>query len=59
MVTLPDNGNGKGKSGYAAYPQGNSWIFGGNRVYTSTTGGNKPHNNMPPYTAVYIWKRAS
>lgn len=24
---------------------------------TSNTGGSKPHNNMPPYLAVYIWKR--
>lgn len=24
---------------------------------TSTTGGNKPHNNMPPYTVIYIWER--
>ena len=21
------------------------------------TGGSKPHNNMPPYLAVYVWKR--
>jgi microcystin-dependent protein len=24
---------------------------------TSTVGHNKPHNNMPPYLAVYMWKR--
>lgn len=24
---------------------------------TEYTGGNQPHNNMPPYLAVYIWKR--
>lgn len=23
----------------------------------SSAGGNQPHNNMPPYVAVYIWKR--
>lgn len=23
------------------------------------TGGDQPHNNMPPYLAVYIWKRIS
>lgn len=25
--------------------------------YTAETGGSQPHNNMPPYLAVYIWKR--
>ena len=24
---------------------------------TTATGGNQPHNNMPPYLAVYMWKR--
>lgn len=26
---------------------------------TQDTGGTKPHNNMPPYLAVYMWKRVS
>lgn len=26
-------------------------------VITNDTGGNQPHNNMPPYLAVYIWHR--
>lgn len=28
-----------------------SWLNIGN------TGGNQPHNNMPPYLTVYMWKR--
>lgn len=24
---------------------------------TKSTGGNQPHNNMPPYLTVYMWKR--
>ena len=28
-------------------------------VRTSLVGGSQPHNNMPPYLAVYIWKRVS
>ena len=27
--------------------------------YTNYVGGNQPHNNMPPYLAVYMWKRVS
>lgn len=30
----------------------------GDADYT-LSGGNQPHNNMPPYIAVYIWKRVS
>lgn len=26
---------------------------------TGTSGGNQPHNNMPPYLAVYMWKRTA
>ena len=26
---------------------------------TSASGGSQPHNNMPPYLAVYMWKRIS
>ena len=27
--------------------------------YTSFMGGSKPHNNMPPYLTVYMWKRVA
>lgn len=30
-----------------------------NKWETSKTGGDKPHNNMPPYKAVYIWVKIS
>lgn len=26
---------------------------------TSETGGGQPHNNMPPYLAVYVWQRTA
>ena len=28
-------------------------------VHLGKAGGNQPHNNMPPYLAVYMWKRVS
>ena len=31
----------------------------GYRVATTYNGGNQPHNNMPPYIAVYVWKRTA
>ena len=31
----------------------------GTSVTTSTSGGNTAHNNMPPYLAVYVWKRTA
>lgn len=33
----------------------------GQEFYNSikSAGGDKPHNNMPPYLAVYVWKRTA
>ncbi len=33
--------------------------YGSKIESTHLTGGNKPHNNMPPYLAVYVWKRTA
>lgn len=34
--------------------------YDSSRTYqTSNTGGNQPHNNMPPYLAVYMWQRTA
>mgnify|MGYP003515836120 CR=1 FL=1 len=27
--------------------------------YTNAAGNSKPHNNMPPYLSVYVWKRTA
>lgn len=35
-----------------SYNDPNQTVF-----YTSKTGADKPHNNMPPYLAVYMWRR--
>lgn len=34
-----------------------TYTTGSRSFYTSKTGGSQPHNNMPPYTTVYIWER--
>ena len=46
---------------YYEYNEG--WVQGPNTetsspaTYTTYTGESEPHNNMPPYLAVYMWKR--
>lgn len=45
----------------------NTWAYGKTYPSTYATGGNQPHNhgntgttsNMPPYLAVYVWRRVS
>ena len=49
---------------------GSKWGVGPNKTYTGdagvgpygslgNTGGNTPHNNMPPYRAVWMWRRTA
>lgn len=47
-----------------AYPGGNyrGWnVYAGNEMHPASeaVGGGQPHNNMPPYLSVYIWKRTA
>ena len=49
-------------SGGVAYqvervPFGNQSVWGSSNLPIKPTGGSQPHNNMPPYLAVYVWKR--
>lgn len=47
-------------SNYTGVPNSSATSY--NAVETGTinaTGGNKAHNNMPPYLAVYMWKRVA
>lgn len=37
----------------------NSSVHNNNFFRTGNLGGDKPHNNMPPYLAVYMWKRVA
>lgn len=44
-----DSGGGYGTS------IGSDWV----NIQTRYTGADRPHNNMPPYLAVYMWKRTA
>ena len=50
------NSNGK----IAAGAQNNAWqYYSSSHTSIKNTGGSQAHNNMPPYLAVYVWKRVS
>lgn len=49
--------SGYSSSGYSAMRSDNHSQLGDFRTQVSDAGGNMPHNNMPPYLAVYVWKR--
>lgn len=50
---------GSDASTYAYQTLGNSSWGTASSGNTSGTGGGKAHNNMPPYLAVYMWKRVA
>lgn len=41
------------------YPRGDYAHIPYEHQTSTMTGGDQPHNNMPPYLAVYIWKRTA
>ena len=65
LISNNNNGADSG-SGYWHLPSAiEGWSYGSavdiytNSSRTKETGGGQPHNNMPPYLTVYIWKRTS
>lgn len=58
---LPYGGN-SGQNVISGGNQGNANVFNvdeDQNRYTGTAGGNQPHNNMPPYRSVFIWRRTA
>lgn len=58
---MPPHTHGISTMGGSAVASGYSYINGGsyNNAFTQTTGGNQPHNNMPPYIVMAYWKRVA
>lgn len=57
-----DGGSDSAPSGYSGWPNivytsQKTWWATGSK--TSTAGGDGAHNNMPPYLAVYMWRRVT
>lgn len=57
-----DGGSDSAPSGYSgwpniAYTSNKTWWTTGSK--TSAAGGDGAHNNMPPYLAVYMWRRVT
>lgn len=48
-----------GVNPYVPYTSTNKVYAKGHFDIVQETGGGQPHNNMPPYLTVYMWKRTS
>ena len=57
-ASYPDIATGSEVNGkILAGGDSNQWLW--NFARTNDSGGNAPHNNMPPYLAVYMWARTA
>ena len=54
---LAQTGTGTNSNWYLDYSSASD--NPGDALNTGYSGGNQPHNNMPPYLAVYVWKRTA
>lgn len=55
FVNIYSQDSGSTSGGFVNYKN----TVSGSQYMANTTGGSQPHNNMPPYTTVYIWERTA
>lgn len=58
-ITMPKGLGTEGVAGMSYAVGEADWNHKSNRIYTDPIGDSNPHNNMPPYLSVYIWKRTA
>lgn len=50
---------GKGQYDGTSLVHQDDWLINANALETLPNGNSQPHNNMPPYLAVYMWVRTA
>lgn len=56
--TVAEHLDGTARRSASLGPQ-NTWVTGKESLRTADAGGDTPHNNTPPYYAVYWWHRTA
>lgn len=52
-------GSGNSSNGWAYLSTSGTYNSGVGTLYVESVGDNTPHNNMPPFVAVYVWQRTA
>lgn len=59
LISNPNSSGSYPQPAFLPSSSGTKNTYGGNEMTTRNTGGGKAHSIMPPYLAVYMWKRTA